>query len=267
MWQRLALARTNVSKELIASIIRVKLVSKLVTALAVTSWRTLFTLTIEGTCSFETEFTYKSHTASLLRRWNSSQFGVLFKILTLRDLLYFLCWNDCCGYFMRSETGYTQTWSLKAKLYASKDEQFIFWRRNRLKYSFSEPPTWRGPVHRLSVLSEWRAASSNCYGTLILTSVQSFGQITKWRQHHTKFILTAQGIYSIVTHSGVWYWKEKVWGLIGSEVEHVMFRSEIQYDMKNDVFWNVTSCGSCKKRRFGGKCRRYHQGGKAFFLI
>jgi hypothetical protein len=30
--------------------------------------------------------------------------------------------------------------------------------------------------------------------------------------------------------------------------------------LKNVVFWNVTSCGSCKNRRFGGKYRHHHHG-------
>jgi hypothetical protein len=29
--------------------------------------------------------------------------------------------------------------------------------------------------------------------------------------------------------------------------------------MKNAVFWDVTLCGSCKKRRFGGTYRLHHQ--------
>jgi hypothetical protein len=32
--------------------------------------------------------------------------------------------------------------------------------------------------------------------------------------------------------------------------------------MKNDVFWHVPLCGSCKNRRFGGTHRRHHQGDK-----
>jgi hypothetical protein len=31
---------------------------------------------------------------------------------------------------------------------------------------------------------------------------------------------------------------------------------------KNGVFWDVTPCGSCKKRRFGGTRRLLHQGDK-----
>jgi hypothetical protein len=31
--------------------------------------------------------------------------------------------------------------------------------------------------------------------------------------------------------------------------------------MKNGVFWDVTPCGSCKNRRFGGTQRLHHQGG------
>jgi hypothetical protein len=29
--------------------------------------------------------------------------------------------------------------------------------------------------------------------------------------------------------------------------------------VKNDVFWDVTSCGSCKNRRFGGTYRLHHR--------
>jgi hypothetical protein len=32
--------------------------------------------------------------------------------------------------------------------------------------------------------------------------------------------------------------------------------------MKNAVFWDLVSCGSCYKRRFGGKCRAHLQGRK-----
>jgi hypothetical protein len=32
--------------------------------------------------------------------------------------------------------------------------------------------------------------------------------------------------------------------------------------MKNSVFWDVTPCDSCKKRRFGGRFRHHHQGEK-----
>jgi hypothetical protein len=29
--------------------------------------------------------------------------------------------------------------------------------------------------------------------------------------------------------------------------------------MKNVIFWDVTTCGPCKDRRFGGTCRLHHQ--------
>jgi hypothetical protein len=32
--------------------------------------------------------------------------------------------------------------------------------------------------------------------------------------------------------------------------------------MKNGVFFDVTMCGSCKNRRFGGTYRLHHQSGK-----
>jgi hypothetical protein len=38
------------------------------------------------------------------------------------------------------------------------------------------------------------------------------------------------------------------------------FRYETLYKLKNAVFWNVASCGSCVNRRFGGKYRLYLQG-------
>jgi hypothetical protein len=37
---------------------------------------------------------------------------------------------------------------------------------------------------------------------------------------------------------------------------------ELGLHMKNGVFWVVTPCGSCKKRRFGGTWRLLHQGDK-----
>jgi hypothetical protein len=37
---------------------------------------------------------------------------------------------------------------------------------------------------------------------------------------------------------------------------------EAANDMKNAVFWDVTPCGSCKNRRFGGTHRLHHQGEK-----
>jgi hypothetical protein len=32
--------------------------------------------------------------------------------------------------------------------------------------------------------------------------------------------------------------------------------------VKNTVFWDVTPCGSCKNRRFGGTYRFHPEGGK-----
>jgi hypothetical protein len=34
--------------------------------------------------------------------------------------------------------------------------------------------------------------------------------------------------------------------------------------MENAVFWDVTPCGSCKKRFFGGTYWLYHQGDRVF---
>jgi hypothetical protein len=38
--------------------------------------------------------------------------------------------------------------------------------------------------------------------------------------------------------------------------------STIRAGIKNGVFWDVTPCGSCKNRRFGGTWRLLHQGDK-----
>jgi hypothetical protein len=35
----------------------------------------------------------------------------------------------------------------------------------------------------------------------------------------------------------------------------------------NFVFWDVTPCGSCKNRRFGGTYRLHHQGDKILITL
>jgi hypothetical protein len=42
----------------------------------------------------------------------------------------------------------------------------------------------------------------------------------------------------------------------------VIFEVFTAVTMKNGVFWDVTTCGSCKNRRFGGTWRLLHRGGK-----
>jgi hypothetical protein len=38
--------------------------------------------------------------------------------------------------------------------------------------------------------------------------------------------------------------------------------SPMLFNVENDVFWDVTPCGSCKNRSFGGNWRLLHQGDK-----
>jgi hypothetical protein len=38
--------------------------------------------------------------------------------------------------------------------------------------------------------------------------------------------------------------------------------TELASETKNAIFWDVTPCGSCKNRRFGGTQRLHHQGDK-----
>jgi hypothetical protein len=44
--------------------------------------------------------------------------------------------------------------------------------------------------------------------------------------------------------------------------KYVRFEGFTAVIMKNGVFWDVTPCGSCKNRRFGGTYRLLHQGDK-----
>jgi hypothetical protein len=37
---------------------------------------------------------------------------------------------------------------------------------------------------------------------------------------------------------------------------------QTEKNTKDDIFWDVTQCGSCKNRRFGGTYRLYHQSEK-----
>jgi hypothetical protein len=37
-------------------------------------------------------------------------------------------------------------------------------------------------------------------------------------------------------------------------------------NVKNGVFWDVTPCGSCKNRRFGGTWCLFHQGDKNWWI-
>jgi hypothetical protein len=47
-----------------------------------------------------------------------------------------------------------------------------------------------------------------------------------------------------------------------NNVSSVRFEVFTAVTMKNGVFWDVTPCGSCKNRRFGGTWRLLHQGDK-----
>jgi hypothetical protein len=47
-----------------------------------------------------------------------------------------------------------------------------------------------------------------------------------------------------------------------NNVMNVRFEVFTAVTMKNGDFWDVTPCGSCKNRRFGGTWRLLHQGDK-----
>jgi hypothetical protein len=47
-----------------------------------------------------------------------------------------------------------------------------------------------------------------------------------------------------------------------NKILSVRFEVFTAVTMKNGVFWVVTTCGSCKNRRFGGTWRLLNQGDK-----
>jgi hypothetical protein len=50
--------------------------------------------------------------------------------------------------------------------------------------------------------------------------------------------------------------------LANRQVRYVRFEVFTVVTMKSGIFWDVTPCGSCKNRRFGGTQRLLHQVGK-----
>jgi hypothetical protein len=50
--------------------------------------------------------------------------------------------------------------------------------------------------------------------------------------------------------------------LVGSGIFNVRFVVSTAVTMKNAVFWDVTPCGSCKNRHFGGRYCLHRQGEK-----
>jgi hypothetical protein len=48
----------------------------------------------------------------------------------------------------------------------------------------------------------------------------------------------------------------------GTHLIHIRFEVFTAVGMKNDVFWDITPCGSCKNRRFGGTYHLHHEGDK-----
>jgi hypothetical protein len=84
---------------------------------------------------------------------------------------------------------------------------------------------------------------------------------------------------SLITLSGSTHvgWVREVWGCIQNceWPHHASQRCANRYEnkrkccriftavtMKNAFFWDVTPCGSCKNRRFGGSCHLHLQGRK-----
>jgi hypothetical protein len=56
---------------------------------------------------------------------------------------------------------------------------------------------------------------------------------------------------------------ERMWGASTSHNLmgfHGLLQGQLYFGLKNAFFWDVTPCGSCKNRRFGGTCRPRHQG-------
>jgi hypothetical protein len=51
-------------------------------------------------------------------------------------------------------------------------------------------------------------------------------------------------------------------GITLASLVYVRFEVFTAVTMKNEVFWDVTPCGCCKNRRFGGTWFLLHQGDK-----
>jgi hypothetical protein len=83
MWRRVALARTEISEERIASIIRMERISAQVTATVVPSSLILSTLMMEA-MFFRNVGSCESHTASHPRRRHSSRFWLVYERVTPR---------------------------------------------------------------------------------------------------------------------------------------------------------------------------------------
>jgi hypothetical protein len=49
-------------------------------------------------------------------------------------------------------------------------------------------------------------------------------------------------------------------GGMSNNYANVRFDAFTAMAVMNAVFWDVTPCGSCKERRFGGTYRLHHQG-------
>jgi hypothetical protein len=52
------------------------------------------------------------------------------------------------------------------------------------------------------------------------------------------------------------------WSNQSATYEYVRFEIFTAVTMKNAVYWDVTPCGSCRDRCFGGTYRLHHQGDK-----
>jgi hypothetical protein len=50
-------------------------------------------------------------------------------------------------------------------------------------------------------------------------------------------------------------------------IYYVRFEVFTAVTIKKGIFWDVTPCGSCKNRRFGGTWRLLHQGDKKQLVL
>jgi hypothetical protein len=85
-----------------------------------------------------------------------------------------------------------------------------------------------------------------------------------WQGNEQKWNYDVTGNLSVTRTSSETAWEKLCFLGEHSGSTHIFVRFEVftVVTMKNGVFWDVTPCGSCKNRRFGGTYGLLQQGDK-----
>jgi hypothetical protein len=101
----------------------------------------------------------------------------------------------------------------------------------------------------------------SCFANFPFSSLLSFHAFisqynTRIRSHIFPSIWVGGCGYSPSARIGVLFW------CLNIPLRYVRFDVFMAANMKNAVFWDVTPCGSCENRRFGGTYHHQHQSDK-----